>query len=82
MLVGGSFLRDSRPIPAGSLPEPVGVLPELIVPCVEIEIELLFACGTDVPWFWARIPTLAELMITPGSVVMSRLPAVAIARIP
>ena len=69
-------------MPAGSLPEPVGVVPELMVPCVETEIELLFASGTDDPWFWARIPTLAEWMVTPPSVVTSRLPAVAIAKIP
>src|ERR1700692_202738 len=74
--------RKPTTIPAGSLPEVLGVLPELMVPAVDTEIELLSAGGTEDPWFSARIPLLAELMVAPGSVLTSRTPKVDIARIP
>src|ERR1700730_9117334 len=63
---------------AATIPLP----PELIEPAVEIEIELLFALGTEDPWFSAKIPELPELTVTPGSVVTSRTPNVEIAKIP
>jgi len=41
--------RKPTTIPAGSLPEVLAVLPELMVPAVDTEIELLLAWGTDDP---------------------------------
>ncbi len=57
-------------------------MPALIVPDeVEIEIELP-PTGTELPWFWARMPTAAELTVTPDVVVTSIAPNVEIAEIP
>src|ERR1700726_1749437 len=78
---GGFGMLEGALVPpryAATIP----VLPELIEPAVEIEIELLFALGTEDPWFSAKIPELPELTVTPGSVVTSRTPNVEIAKIP
>src|SRR5580692_11476869 len=67
-------------IPSGSL-VPLRLLLELTVPKVEIEIELLFVCGIDDPEFATRIPTLPELRVSPGEVLMFTAPDVDFARI-
>src|SRR5947208_16856662 len=77
-MFGGSGMVAGVLVPV-RYPAEIPVLPALIVPVeVEIEIELLLPpstpWGTDVPWFCARIPTAPELMVTPGSVVMSTAP--------
>src|SRR6266566_9789901 len=85
-MFGGSGMVAGVLVPV-RYPAEIPVLPALIVPVeVEIEIELLLPpstpWGTDVPWFCARIPTAPELMVTPGSVVMSTAPNVETAKTP
>src|SRR5258708_18732701 len=67
--------RYPAAIPAGGLFVPVRMLPECIVPLAVTTIELLLAeSGTFAASLTASIPTLPELMTSPGEVITDMFP--------